>query len=153
MSSIHSTATIRSIMFKRFVFGRRQSTLTFNVLSLDGTILTFDLEVCVATYTFASYSTALSHVYTMIAEPLHGRGCAGSRNGSERHPGRERILWSLIANRRTAAGEKIIPHTLDYLPNSHCFYLQHWLVLTKPLKKQLPGIHKLNHCTELATIA
>lgn len=60
-------------MFKRFVFGRRQSTLTFNVLSLDGTILTFDLEVRVATYTLASYSTALSHVYTMIAEPLHGR--------------------------------------------------------------------------------
>ena len=60
-------------MFKRFVFGRRQSTLTFNVLSLDGTILTFDLEVSVATYTLASYSIALSHVYTMIAEPLHGR--------------------------------------------------------------------------------
>lgn len=60
-------------MLKRFVFGRRQSTLTFNVLSLDGTILTFDLEVRVAACTLASYSTALSHVYTMIAESLHGR--------------------------------------------------------------------------------
>lgn len=126
-------------MFKRFVFGRRQSTLTFNVLSLDGTILTFDLEVRVAAYTLASYSIALSDVCTMIAESLHGRRCAGSRNGSERHPGRERILRSIIAHRRTAAGEKIVPHLIIY-QTLIVSTSQHWLVLTKPLKKQLPGI-------------
>ncbi len=32
-----------------------------------------------------------------------------------------------------------------YLQNFYSFYLQHWLVLTKPLKKQLPGWS----CTEL----
>lgn len=120
-------------MLKRFAFGRRrQSTHTFNVLCLDGTVLSLDLEVsstaAVSRLTTVSYPQGRSTGADVLERVLEANGVQG-----------EREYFGLISSDDDPYPVRHILDRAQVDKVISLFIPQRWLSLTKPLKKQLTG--------------